>query len=619
MLKLILLLCACVMAYYDEVQSGSLKVFTGISMSGITGTLGTITQITDAQCIIPSCYVYYAPSGYEGYDTVNINGIPQFIAIYSPCSSLKTYSSGVNMYNAIPDPQVSMSNNNFDVVLSYMRENITYQVSMCDTDMSCGTTLQSSYSEFSSAPTATFPNAMSYPPYNIGNLNWNITPSSCSSVRLKSNMTYRQLLSCKQGSLYCVNIVPGPGYTDYIGSIYIKAYRNGNIIQKWTYGFLQRFTTIGVIISQGTVKVSDTSFIVYQFLDVSNYLHIHITSNTIIPGYITNPITDSSKLIPVTIDTSTSSVQIWEWKSTSIPASGIYSDILSFSWTLALTGESVNLQVQESMSIPILLTSNNSRPIILAIRNITDASSPDLIDGTYSPLSPIYVVSTYQGSEPVQLTIINAWICHPINPGITIIYDPMNSLYACTKPSILIPSSNIDTVINSTKIVTSTSFSVNITNTYVSGYPSVILSVLYPGIYTGINYFQVEIQIDYIRTARSVRSYIYKSEKGISFTRVNMTYMSSIPPILSPMITPYGLSSGAIVGIILGSIASIIVIMAIITIIVIVIVFVVSRNRRGKSAGIITMNDIGNLDINDIDIDVAHHDIDVIDADIITS
>lgn len=484
-----------------EVKGGDTLILKGVTL---------LPRIGRVEIGLAGFYIYIAPLDYEGYDELEINNKKVYIAIYKPCDSLLRYLDDY-LFRAIPQPIVSIDNNIFTIQLSYMRENISYVISLCDPNINtlCSTTIPSTYI---SLPTATFPGSLLNTAYDISSKYWSLSPSTCSTIIVKSNITYDDMLQC-------VDIVTykSISYTDYVGKVYIHAIQNRQLISRWIFPFVQRYNTISTIITNGQVAVlKNTVFSLYQYVDTFGYLMIIISSTTDSNGYLYNAIPDNNfKSIG---DVRNTQYQLWQFRSKTNNTE--YKDTYSFSWSSYPSGNQLIIKTSVSIKLSTTITEYNNRLVTIGIYNASSSLLTTNTDKIYDISNPIQFMTYYYGSEPVNLYIFNLWICQAKNTELGVTYSPLSGLYGCSLSSVYIKN-NIQ-LINNGSIIPSSLYTVSFGNTNrYSTYSTMIATLLYPTMITGTVYFHFDVSIEYLKSKRVTTQTM--EFYGTSFVPLNIT------------------------------------------------------------------------------------------------
>lgn len=433
-------------------------------------------------------YVLYEPQkNYQGYDTIVYNQtattmVIANITIFEPCVTAHRYKGQWGVLYNIPMPYVTLVESNFNISLAYIRENFTYYIDLCrDGNSTCAygrffttnetsstTLLQLPPAWLSSAPTATFPNALRHPEYGAyysmyseSASVWFASASNCSAVNVQSQFSFDRLLSCRTKTspyVHCVNVstVQDTPFIDYSGALFIRAYQNGvDLLRSWEYPFVHRFyaytNVIADVRTQGKV-----AFVVSSFISSGPVLVIKIKTTTVdASSYLTNPVFNNTELVHSSESFNIQQQQVQRWEFRSISARDSFSGEFSFSWTLNPDGSNVGVIVQIALANQPTVSQNYK--LNTAVKIYKDSAFTTASSGPFQSTDVIYIASMYEGSNKLyDVKISNVWLCYPRLPGVVPQYDPVKSLYGCKQASAIVPNDNILHLVKDGNIVIDT-------------------------------------------------------------------------------------------------------------------------------------------------------------------
>jgi Regulator of G protein signaling domain len=415
-----------------EAASGSAVLIKAVNIT-------TKPVVGNVSYYAPGFYLYSAATQFQGYDSLldKVYGAIS-IAVFSPCQSSLSYVTNWGEFQEIATPVVQMVDASFSASLGYYRENLTYVIDFCrDMSSSCASKNGDNYC---SAPTASFPGSLAssqYGAYDIATQRWLLQYDNCSTIHISSNTSFADMLSCKSGTGYCVNVssILNTPFIEYSGSLFISMMQNSEVVRKWEYPFVYRFNSISTVLSSQSVK-NQVTFSVSSYIGVSGVV-IKIKSITSSPtGYLSNANIPSLFSLPIT--PSNSQTQQWEFLSNLDSLSGRF----EFSWMLNPEGSTIAITVQTSMQKQPTVSTSYS--LNTALKFYKDSSYSVQSVGPFGVSDSIFVASVYEAPEQLYtLKILNAWLCYPDYDSLIPEYDPARNLFGCKVATISIPQQNI--------------------------------------------------------------------------------------------------------------------------------------------------------------------------------
>lgn len=390
--------------------------------------------------LLNSRTLFFIPEiGYQGYDYLSDQNGMTNMTIYTPCAIMPT------LFSYIPSPSISISISggypSFDIILPHYRENVGYDIDLCDPIQGkspCGTDMHISYS---SAPTALFPGALNnyvYGSYSNGNPIWLISPKNCSHVNYKSNMTFSTLRSS------CVNIsYSGNTQVSYAGNLFVIMSQDGYPVQRWIYPFVFK------LILSNTVLISSTAQLLVKVYPLSiassSGLTIRIRTITATSDKYMRSIgyTSSLSLISV-LPSFDAKAQIQTWEYTSTLAGGGCNWIdntcsYSFSW---ICYPDLKLIFAQVSVIPLPSTSASSLNTSVTVKTYDDPGFKKEHIGSIWYSNTLYIAPILVMDLPHSLSVVDMWICYPSNPNTILAYNPDQGDFGCLQ-DFLVPKDNL--------------------------------------------------------------------------------------------------------------------------------------------------------------------------------
>lgn len=414
---------------------------------------------------------------------IGIIGTPNLtVTTYVSCPTSFTYDMGWGAKNIVPQPSFSMEGLSLSTV--YARENMSYVVDMVSTfDSNVRSNIPGVYY---STPTATYPDSLYTGAYNMSNSYWHLAPINCSQISISSNMTLSQMFNCySQTSGYCMTTTSenGTPFIDIGGAVYMELRQSNTSITMWTYPIQYRYNSYSTVISS-TSTSSIVTFTSFSRL-IGNVLRLTITSK-MSSGYLTSPTYNNS--LTLISYTPLSQVQVWEFNSTSSTYIGVY----AFRWI----AQPSNVVVAVTVSVSLTPQTPISQTYTLgtSIHTYSDSNFSIPTYGPYDSSSPIYIASTYDGSDDIyRLSLYNMYICYAVLPSIVPSYDPSNGMYGCSRPSPSIPSSNIITLVSNGSVVSDSRYTVSMSSVIIGGRQAIGVSIQFASaIDDGVYYIQAD-------------------------------------------------------------------------------------------------------------------------------
>lgn len=395
-------------------------------------------------------YQSYLTEGWDWYshrlDSSNESPIQnQSILIFKPCPTKFVYYSGWGVWNSIPSPQVEWNGNQWNVTVSYARENLTYQIDLCEPSNSISTCqTKRNTNLFQSSPTATFPFALNNPTfdaYDHSNAIWDLKYINCSHIQYSTkNWNLSTQLYCQSNSQYCVNmtVVANTPFVEYSGALKIYVYQNRHLLQRWDWPFVYRYNVYPTVLSNQQMQSHFQPLVSIQIAQ-DGKLKIGIKTTTKDPSkYLSDARYDSS--LQLQSLPSNSREQMWEFSSQSIQS--IYQQIYSFSWILKPDDILVSFQV--SVSLIRQTPTQQQYTLNTELKAYRNENFTLPTSGPFSTQETIYFASIYQGTDFIfDMSLLDAWVCYPKYPDLIPEYNPEKNLYGCALPSPSIPSENI--------------------------------------------------------------------------------------------------------------------------------------------------------------------------------
>ena len=456
------------------VENGGTLLLSGVTSPPLHGRIDEQYQ---------GYYVYHAPNDYEGYDYIGIRNTNQSIMVYHRCDTSHIYSYDQYIIS-IPRPAVSLYRDSIQVQLPYYTDSITYQIGLCDQSVTCNTAI-----DYPSRPSATFPDTP-LPHSQI----WDSRAINCSEFVTYSVGTYANLFQCKDDvtQQYCINIRSDSSYVYYTGALRVRAFQSRFLIQDWTFPFQQRLDNIVTVISGQSVSSSGFRFMLSTSINSDGYMVLTIVSIPLVTGWTLTFSSCSPEFYLQSIQYQDNDGG-WIFQSYNVEKS--YRGLYNFSWISHPTGEVINLSIVLSAEQQQLISQNYTRN--MSIHLYTDSTFKVPISGPlYSSSGRIYAATTYEGTEVVQMRILQAWLCWTDYIGTVVQYNPNGGQYGCQYPT---PAMSVNSIV---ELMPNTSVGYQSQTVYpltIDGKQSIGLSISTSNLHIGTNYLQIEIEITTVR------------------------------------------------------------------------------------------------------------------------
>lgn len=432
--------------------------------------------------------------GYQGYDYLIDNNGLKNITIYTMCPLTPVLFS----YTPYPVVDISISHGSilypsFSILLPYYRENVGYNIDLCDPLLGtspCGTSPVSSYI---SAPTASFPGAVgtiSYPAYNNGNNIWGVSAENCSHVEYQSNMTFSTLSTCILGSSSCINIsYTGNSQVNYNGNLFISMMQDGYPIQRWIYPFTFTLVLSNTVLLSGNMQ---TLIRIYPISIVSgSSLTIQVrtitaTSNRYARSLLYPSFFSLTSILP-SPDAKTQ-MQTWIYTSQNGTACNWIGTTCtySFSWTVYPDNKIVSAQVSVTpIPDPTILQGN----ISAVINMYDDPKFTSLHNGSIWYSNTLYIAPILISNIPQSISIVDAYICFPSDPNTILTYDPNQGEFGCLQ-DFLVSSGNLMHIISNGNAINGSGWNINVySNLILQGKNTMGISLELINPQVGITYY----------------------------------------------------------------------------------------------------------------------------------